>query len=77
MPFTVAELIPMSTVLCDIVIAVTKIIYPDSSHAILSGEHYVTAMKSVGARSVLVKNEQFYPQRKWILLLRVSNKYVM
>ena len=70
MPFSLREIIPMTSALCDTVIGVTEIIYPDSSHAVLR-DHYVSAMKSVGVRSVLVKAEEFYPQRKWIAVLRV------
>ncbi|XP_032221291.2 ubiquitin-protein ligase E3C [Nematostella vectensis] len=69
MPFKLKELIPMTCALRDVIIGVTEIIYPDSSHAAFR-DHYITAMKSVGARSAIMKAEEFYPKRKWIHLLR-------
>lgn len=68
MPFSLKEIEHMSSVLCTVVIGIIEIIYPDASPA-FTGQ-YLAAMKSVGAKSALMKKDEFYPKEKWIKLLK-------
>ena len=70
MPFSLKEIEHMSSVLCTVVIGIIEIIYPDASPA-FTGQ-YLAAMKSVGAKSALMKKDEFYPKEKWIKLLKVG-----
>lgn len=70
MPFSLKEIEYMSSVLCTVVIGIIEIIYPDASPA-FTGQ-YLAAMKSVGAKSALMKKDEFYPKEKWIKLLKVG-----
>ena len=70
MPFSLKEIEHMSSVLCNVVIGIIEIIYPDTTPA-FTGQ-YLAAMKSVGAKSALMKKDEFYPKGKWIKLLKVG-----
>ena len=71
MPFSLKEMERMSSVLCNVAIGIIEIIYPETS-PIFTGQ-YLAAMKSVGAKSALLKTDQFYPKLKWIKLLEVGS----
>ena len=69
MPFNIQELVTMSSILRNVVIGVTGIIYPECQVSL--GGHYFVAMRSVGARSAVIHSDEIYPQHKWIQLLKV------
>ena len=69
LPFSLSEMERMSSVLCSVAIGIIEIIYPETSPT-FTGQ-YLAAMKSVGAKSALLKTDEFYPQEKWIKLLKV------
>ena len=71
MPFSLKEMERMSLVLCNVTIGIIEIIYPETSPT-FTGQ-YLAAMKSVGAKSALLKTDQFYPKVKWIKLLKVGS----
>lgn len=69
MPFSLKEIEQMSSILCNVVIGIIEIVYPESSPT-FTGQ-YLAAMKSVGAKSALLKKGDFHPKEKWIRLLKV------
>ncbi|KAJ7357797.1 Ubiquitin-protein ligase E3C [Desmophyllum pertusum] len=69
MPFSLKEIERMSAILCNVVIGIIEIVYPETSLT-FTGQ-YLVAMKSVGAKSALLKKDEFYAKEKWIKLLRV------
>ena len=69
MPFSLQELVPMSSTLRDVVIGVIDMIYPDSFTKFDSS--YLHAMRSVGARSGDLNKSDMYPHKKWIQVLKV------
>ncbi|XP_067028528.1 ubiquitin-protein ligase E3C-like [Acropora muricata] len=68
LPFSLGEMERMSSVLCSVAIGIIEIIYPETSPT-FTGQ-YLAAMKSVGAKSALLKTDEFYPREKWIKLLK-------
>ena len=62
MIFSDEEMKHMSSVLCNVVIGIIKIIYPYGSQAFT--RQRLAALKSVG--------DEFYPKGKWIKLLKVG-----
>ena len=70
MIFSDEEMKHMSSVLCNVVIGIIKIIYPYGSQAFT--RQRLAALKSVGAKSALMKKDEFYPKGKWIRLLKVG-----
>ncbi|CAH3116275.1 unnamed protein product [Pocillopora meandrina] len=68
MIFSDKEMKHMSSVLCDVVKGIIKIIYPYGSQAFT--RQRLAALKSVGAKSALMKKDEFYPKEKWIKLLK-------
>ena len=70
MPFGLRELVPMTAILRDVTIGVIDNIYPDSITNFDSS--YLSAMRSVGARSGDVKMHKLYPNEKWVRLLKVG-----
>lgn len=68
LPFSLGEMERMSSVLCSVAIGIIEIIYPETSPT-FTGQ-YLAAMKSVGAKSALLKTDEFYPLEKWIKLLK-------
>ena len=68
-PFSLQEMERMSSELCNVAIGIIEIIYPETSPT-FTGQ-YLAAMKSVGAKSALLKKDEFYPKEKWIKLLKV------
>ena len=69
MPFSLKEMESMSSILCNVATGIIEIIYPETSPT-FTGQ-YLAAMKSVGAKSALLKSDEFYPKQKWIKLLKV------
>ena len=69
MPFSLKEMENMSSILCNVATGIIEIIYPETSPT-FTGQ-YLAAMKSVGAKSALLKSDEFYPKHKWIKLLKV------
>ena len=59
----------MSSILCNVATGIIEIIFPETSPT-FTGQ-YLAAMKSVGAKSALLKSDEFYPKQKWIKLLKV------
>lgn len=68
MPFSLKEIEQMSSLLCNVVIGIIEIVYPEASPT-FTGQ-YLAAMKSVGAKSALLKKDDFHPKQKWIKLLK-------
>lgn len=68
MPFSLKEIESMSSILCNVAIGIIEIIYPETSPT-FTGQ-YLAAMKSVGAKSALLKTDEFCPKEKWIKLLK-------
>lgn len=60
----------MSSILCSVATGIIEIIFPETSPT-FTGQ-YLAAMKSVGAKSALLKSDEFFPKQKWIKLLKVS-----
>ena len=73
MPFSLKEIESMSSILCNVAIGIIEIIYPETSPT-FTGQ-YLAAMKSVGAKSALLKTDEFCPKEKWIKLLKVCDPY--
>ena len=69
MPFSFKEMESMSLILCKVAIGIIEIIFQETSPTFT--EQYLAAMKSVGAKSALLKTEEFYPKQKWMKLLKV------
>ncbi len=72
MPFSLKEIEHMSSILCNVVIGIIEIVYPEASPT-FTGQ-YLAAMKSVGAKSALLKKDELYPKEKWIKLLKVCHR---
>ncbi|KAK2569745.1 Ubiquitin-protein ligase E3C [Acropora cervicornis] len=72
LPFSLGEMERMSSVLCTVAIGIIEIIYPETSPT-FTGQ-YLAAMKSVGAKSALLKRDEFYPREKWIKLLKLHSR---
>ncbi|CAH3047243.1 unnamed protein product [Porites evermanni] len=68
MPFSLKEMESMSSILCSVATGIIEIIFPETSPT-FTGQ-YLAAMKSVGAKSALLKSDEFYPKQKWIKLLK-------
>lgn len=75
MPFPLKEIEHMSSILCNVVIGIIEIVYPEASPT-FTGQ-YLAAMKSVGAKSALLKKDEFYPKEKWIKLLKVCHRLLV
>ncbi|CAH3183448.1 unnamed protein product [Porites evermanni] len=70
MPFSLKEMESMSSILCNVATGIIEIIFPETSPT-FTGQ-YLAAMKSVGAKSALLKSDEFYPKQKWIKLLKMQ-----
>ena len=69
MPFSLNEIKQISSILCDLVKGIIMIVYPETSPTY--AWQCLAAMNSVGAKSSLLKKEDFHPKEKWIKLLKV------
>ena len=69
MPFSLKEMENMSSILCNVAKGIIEIIFTETSP--MFTEQFLAAMKSVGAKSALLKSDEFYPKQEWIKLLKV------
>ena len=69
MPFSLNEMEHMSSILCNVATGIIEIIFTETSP--MFTEQFLAAMKSVGAKSALLKSDEFYPKQEWIKLLKV------